>query len=96
MPICDAPTIFNRCTAEKVSWRVYHGVQDEDRSFSLTRTIMSALHDRALDPNFVPFTQFAADAAAGKLPSYAFVEPQFSGLGRTTSTRTPTSAPATS
>lgn len=80
--VCDAPTIFNRCTAAGVPWRVYHGVKDQTVGFSLTRTIMSALHDRALDANFVPITQFAADAAAGDLPAYAFVEPQFSGPGQ--------------
>jgi phospholipase C len=82
LPICDAPTIFNRCSAKNVSWRVYHGVEHQDLGFSLTRTIMSALHDPALDANFVPMTRFAADAAAGDLPAYAFLEPQFSGPGQ--------------
>jgi phospholipase C len=80
---CDARTIYNliQDAIEKegrsdLSWRVYCGTS-QGRPFSLTRLVLTQLHDPKLDPNFPTTEQFYADAAAGKLPSYAFVEPQF-------------------
>jgi phospholipase C len=81
--ICDAETIFNRMQdaiagGAPLSWRVYGGTS-KGKLFSLTRTIMSSLHDPAFDANFVSMDSLADDAAKGNLPSYAFLEPQLSG-----------------
>ncbi len=76
--ICDAETVFNRLQAAGIPWRVYGNTQ-QGKLFSLTRTIMSSLHDPALAANFVAMDRFAQDAAAGELPAYSFLEPQFSG-----------------
>jgi phospholipase C len=76
--VCDAETVFNRLQDAGIPWRVYCGTSD-GKLFSLTRTIMSRLHDAAFDASFVPMERFAADAASGDLPAYAFLEPQFSG-----------------
>lgn len=84
--ICDAETIFNRiqdaiAAGKPLSWRVYGGTS-KGKMFSLTRTIMARLHDPSFDANFVSMDAFAADAAKGDLPSYAFLEPQLSGPGQ--------------
>lgn len=82
--LCDARTIFQQITDAKrpeLSWRVYSGTA-KGQPFSLTRTIMTQLLDQAFDANFLGLADFHADAAAGRLPSYAFLEPQFSGPGQ--------------
>jgi phospholipase C len=80
---CGAPTIFNQIQEaidqdgrSDLSWKIYCGT-GQGKLFSLTRTVMTALADPRYDAHFVPIEQFYADAAAGQLPSYAFVEPQF-------------------
>ncbi len=79
---CDAKTIFNQIqdaitndNRTDLSWKVYSGTQD-GKPFSLTRTIMTQLHDSSLDGNFESIEQFYTDAKAGNLPSYCFLEPQ--------------------
>jgi len=69
----DAPTVFDRLTAQGVSWRVYY---DESNVFSLTRALHRTLHDPSLDENFRPFSAFRADCEAGQLPAYTFIEPR--------------------
>ena len=85
---CDAPTIYNRIqdaiangNRTDLSWRVYSGTS-KGQPFSLTRLIMTALHGSDMDANFVSINQFYTDAAAGNLPSYSFLEPQFSAPGQ--------------
>jgi phospholipase C len=79
---CKARTIYNLLQdaidggRTDLSWNIYCGTS-QGKLFSLTRLVMDQLHDPKLDPNFVPIQQFYADAAAGTLPSYAFLEPQF-------------------
>ncbi len=80
-PDCDAVTVFNRLQAASLPWRVYSGTS-AGKPFSLTRLIMTQLHDPSLDASFLPIERFATDAAAGDLPSYAFLEPQLSGPGQ--------------
>jgi phospholipase C len=78
-----------------LSWRVYastpkkfsHDAKVDSltaggRDFSLTRLIMTQLHDASLTPNFQPIDEFFEDAGNGKLPNYAFLEPHFSGPGQ--------------
>jgi phospholipase C len=79
---CDARTVFNLLQdaidqgRTELSWRVYAGT-NRNEFFSLTRLVMTQLQDSRLDAGFVPIQQFYEDAAAGSLPSYAFLEPQF-------------------
>lgn len=86
--LCDAKTIFNHIqdaiendNRTNLSWRVYSGTSD-GKPFSLTRTIMTRLHDYKFNNNFLDIRKFKDDAANGNLPSYAFLEPQFSGPGQ--------------
>jgi len=68
----DAETIFNRLEQHGRTWKVY--VAEPDR-FSLTGMIhYPRLKDR-FATNFVPFSQFEADAADGGLPDFSFIEP---------------------
>jgi phospholipase C len=68
----DAETIFNRLEAHGRTWKVYVGEPDR---FSLTGLIhFPRLRDR-FDTNFVPFSQFEADAANGELPDFSYIEP---------------------
>jgi phospholipase C len=63
------PTIFHRLQDAKHSWRVYfHDVPQ-----------VMTIRDLWLDApfRFRPFDDFVADAAAGNLPNYSFVEPQY-------------------
>jgi phospholipase C len=83
---CDARTIYNAIQEaidggrSDLSWKIYAGTS-KGTLFSLTRLVMTQLHDPRLDPHFVPIAQLYADAAAGTLPTYAFVEPQFHAPG---------------
>lgn len=85
---CDAPTIYNKIqdaisknNRTDLSWKIYSGTS-KGQPFSLTRLIMTQLHDAAFNPNFVLINEFYKDAAAGNLPSYSFLEPQFSNPGQ--------------
>jgi phospholipase C len=95
---CDAPTIFNQLQdaidagRTDLSWGVFgsnllagHG--DAAGSFggdhfSLTRLIMTRLHDARFDGNFGTLADFAGRCQRGELPSYAFLEPSYGGAGQ--------------
>ncbi|MDJ0628959.1 MAG: alkaline phosphatase family protein [Rhodobacter sp.] len=88
--LCDSKTIYNQIQdaidggRDDLSWAVYSGTQQDRDSgkwepFSLTRLCMKQVQDKGFDPNFKMMHEFYADAEAGTLPSYAFLEPQFSG-----------------
>jgi hypothetical protein len=67
-----AETIFNRLEQHGKTWKVY--VAEPDR-FSATGLIhYPRLKDR-FATHFVPFAQFEADAAAGGLPDFSYIEP---------------------
>jgi phospholipase C len=70
-----APTIFGLLTQHSLTWRI-HGYT----STPLTRLTFS---DTAKAPaaNFGLFADFRAAAAAGTLPAYTFLEPDFSANG---------------
>ncbi len=85
---CDAPTIYNKIqdAIEKdnrmdLSWKIYSGTS-KGQPFSLTRIIMTELQSADYDANFVSINDFYTDAANGNLPSYSFLEPQFSNPGQ--------------
>ncbi|WP_395377371.1 alkaline phosphatase family protein [Marinicella sp. W31] len=82
---CDAKTVYqliqdaiDNDNRTDLSWKIYSG-ESKGKFFSLTRTIMTQLHDPAFNNNFKPIQAFYSDAKAGNLPSYTFLEPQFSG-----------------
>lgn len=69
----SAPTIFNRLEDAGISWAVYY---DESQLISLTGLIHAPQIEPFWKTNFRTMTQFHADAAAGTLPAYAFIEPR--------------------
>lgn len=83
---CEAGTIFNvmqdaiDAGRSDLSWRVYCGTGKQGL-FSLTRLVMTQLHDPRFDANFHLIADFYRDAEKGTLPSYAFLEPQFHAPG---------------
>jgi phospholipase C len=63
-------TVFNRLDSAGVSWRVYF--HDMPQSSTLAKLWLDIpLHFRLYE------TEFAADAAAGNLPAYSFIEPRY-------------------
>ncbi len=66
-----------------LSWKIYSGTQKSETGtwvpFSLTRLCMQQIQGKEFDANFALMEAFYADAEGGNLPSYAFLEPQFSG-----------------
>jgi len=67
-----AETIFDRLEAHNKTWKVY--VLEPD-PISFTGVIhMARLRDR-FATNFVPFSEFERDAAAGTLPDFSLIEP---------------------
>jgi phospholipase C len=67
-----AETIFERLEVHDRTWKVY---VSEPQQFSTTGLIhYPRLRDR-FATNFAPFAQFEADAAAGELADFSFIEP---------------------
>jgi phospholipase C len=75
----DSETIFERLEAHGKTWKVY---VMEPMPISFAGIIhYSRLKDR-LATHFVRFSEFETDAAAGTLPDFSFIEPNFiSGHG---------------
>src|SRR5262245_55741347 len=75
----DAETIFDRLEQHGKTWKIY---VMEPMPLSFHGIIhYSRLKDR-LATNVVPFAEFERDAAAGTLPDFSFIEPNFfSGHG---------------
>ena len=70
-----APTIFNRIEDDPrpdLTWRVYY---DEEDLLSATYLLTPALRPYR-NSHFAFMDQFFEEAGAGKLPSYAFIEPR--------------------
>lgn len=92
---CDAKTIFNQIQEaidggrKDLSWGVFgdnlfSGNKDQAGKFggdhfSLTRLIMTQLHDARFDGNFGTRDDFEKKCASGDLPSYSFLEPNYGG-----------------
>src|SRR5216684_2291428 len=66
----EMPTIFNRLTEKQRSWRIYY--HDIPQAGTLAR-IWSELPDHL----YLFEEDFMADAMAGRLPSYSFIEPRY-------------------
>lgn len=69
------PSIFGQLGKQNLSWKIYG-----DTSSPLTKLDFP---DTSSAPaaNFGRFTDFQSDAAGGKLPAYAFLEPSWSSTG---------------
>ncbi|WP_347355014.1 alkaline phosphatase family protein [Intrasporangium sp.] len=67
------PTIFNRLEEAGISWAVYY---DESQVVPLTGLINAPALRRFWRTRFFGMRRFYADAAAGRLPAYAFIEPR--------------------
>jgi phospholipase C len=70
----DVSTIFNVLSSLNVSWNVY---SDAEIAPPLARIMFPKLWSGSFDANFRRFPDFQQDCANGKLPKYAFVEPNF-------------------
>jgi phospholipase C len=88
--LVPSKTIYNQIQdaidlgRKDLSWRIYSGTQKDKKTgkwtnFSLTRLCMTQIQDAKYDPNFKLMDNFYKDAKSGTLPSYSFLEPQFSG-----------------
>ncbi len=69
------PTIFGLLSAKGVSWKIYGYDKDPLTRLDFPDTTS------APDTNFGLFADFRADAAAGHLPGYAFLEPSWGAAG---------------
>jgi phospholipase C len=95
---CDAKTIFNQIQEaidggrHDLSWGIF-GNNDfankndkdgefRDNHFSLTRLIMTQLHDAKYNSNFGTLTDFETKCKEGNIPSYSFLEPNYGGEGQ--------------
>ena len=68
------PTIFNRLEEAGIPWKVYF---DEMQLVSLTGMMHApVLQEHWRTGRFGHMSEFYADAAAGRLPAYAFIEPR--------------------
>lgn len=91
---CDAKTIFNQIQdaidagRKDLSWGIFGnnpftGKKDAAGKygdhFSLTRLVMTRLHDQRFDGNFGTLSDFEAKCTKGNLPSYSFLEPNYGG-----------------
>jgi phospholipase C len=95
---CNARTIFNQIQdaidagRQDLSWGVFgnnllSGSRDASGAFggdhfSLTRLILTQLHDARFDANFATLSDFEGRCRRGALPSYSFLEPNFGGKGQ--------------
>ena len=95
---CDAKTIFNQIQdaidagRDDLSWGIFgnnafSSEKDKDGKFgkdhfSLTRLIMTQLHDAKYDGNFGTLDDFKTKCKKGTLPSYSFLEPNYGGPGQ--------------
>lgn len=68
-----ATTVFNRLEEAGISWRVYY---DAEQMVSFTGMLHAPVLEKYWKTNFRGMDQFHADAAAGKLPAYSFIEPR--------------------
>jgi len=75
----DAETIFERLEQHGKTWKIY---VMEPMPLSFHGIIHFARLKDRLATNVVPFAEFERDAAAGALPDFSFIEPNFiSGHG---------------
>ena len=66
-------TVYDRLTAAKKKWRIYHG--DLPQTAGITSLRVEFLNP--LTKNFRRMDDFTADVNSGDLPEYTFVEPKY-------------------
>ena len=71
--VYDMPTVFGRLSDAGKSWRIYF--HDVPQAMVLSRLTLSAATG-----HFQFFNEFVADAKKGKLPTYSFIEPNYSDV----------------
>lgn len=70
-----APSIFGSLTRHGIAWKIYGDTKSPLTKMDFPDT------KSAPSTHFGLFTDFKADAAAGRLPAYAFLEPSWSSTG---------------
>lgn len=68
-------TIYDRLTEK--CWRIYHDGMPQSIGICDLRWNYLKQIDTPFDSNFRPMTEFEADIAAGDLPEYTFIEPNY-------------------
>jgi len=82
-PVTPIPTIFDRLTSAGLSWKLYTDVATSGTGYiwSICPYLAECLYDpnnhNRRDPNWVPRSTFTTDAAAGTLPAYSVVIPDY-------------------
>ncbi len=71
LPSAANGTIFDRLDAYKVDWRVYY------QQLASPLILPNFRNNSSQVARTSPFTQFATDAAAGKLPPFTFLDPNY-------------------
>ena len=66
-------TIYDRIKRAGRNWRIYHDGVSQTVGIDSLRVDYLDL----LSSHFVPMSKFASDVAAGKLPEYTFIEPNY-------------------
>ncbi len=82
-PVKPVPTILDRLSSALVSWKLYTDVDKSNSGYiwSTCPIFAECLFDpnnhNQPSPNWVPRSSFRADAAAGTLPAYSVVVPNY-------------------
>jgi phospholipase C len=72
LPSAANGTIFDRLDAYKIEWRVY------DQQIASPLILPNFRNNPSQLARVSPFSQFATDAAAGNLPAFTFLDPNYS------------------
>ena len=82
-PVTPVPTIMDRLTSADLTWDLYSDTNTSDTGYiwSICPYFAECLYDpnnhNRPDPSWVPRSAFATDAAAGKLPAFSVVVPNY-------------------
>jgi phospholipase C len=82
-PVEPVPTILDRLSSALVSWKLYTDVEKSQSGYlwSTCPIFADCLYDpnhhNAPSPNWVPRATFKTDAAAGRLPAYSVIIPNY-------------------
>jgi phospholipase C len=86
-PQLGAETVFQLLDSKNISWKIYYGHKDSDGSpstafkyFSYSKNFMHKDSTGAWvvdSTHIAPLSQYYTDVANGKLPQFAYIEPNF-------------------
>ena len=71
LPPAANGTIFDRLDAHNIGWRIY------DQEIASALILPNFRNNPSQVARATPFSQFATDAAAGKLPQFTFIDPNY-------------------